>query len=834
MQRQHLTDTFRNWENLEHRFELALAQTAHDPESYMLLSAEDAITEEDRWEAEERAETAALLQLILDAAAGVKPTIILPEIIPNSDAFGLNLLADAMLMTPPGERTKDVHERQTVEQPPTSPRTGVQGPTTEPHLTSPIASKLRSPPITPRSQPFVPTISAIMNDPEPTGEDQARSVPLGVSSEPGPEKRTVEEHRPRKRPAAEMAAAAPRTQTPTVTIEPLNAPARQAMSTQTSSATSQNEQQSLANVAAQAESPAASDTQKRVRRRPGPRAIYTKQTAPDIVTPSQQYWSPFTNSMGPPTYMPKYVRDGELQHHSSTSDSPATVDPQERDHGERRESMATPILDAVSFNGTPRAPPSEHSVSLPSVPVTSPPIEQRQHHRAHSNREDLERESRRRSSRSVHPEQITRQHAPAPAPPAGPYHWPHQNIYYQPQTFYGPYSPAPGAQHVSAPPPAPQPQLPHIYGQQSAYPATAAPAPRYPPPPASYHPWPPHPHSVYQPPPAGSDSRPTKTQRQSSSEHSKDRRQSGNALPSISTIIPPSTHRQGTYHYPPMAHAWPHPLDPHRKHGAAPPPHDYGRHPSQPHSFYPAYTMQEDSARRNSHVPLLTQSTKPLPSYVQGRTQDRKRSAESTQDVRSPPIELQTVATEHRAQATEEARRRSRESAASIHNAPHGRPNLHHQPQSQPAPPSNGALTAKPPNVRAATTATAAPATPAQQAPIQHPTFKGQRPKHHEWRNWTSAVPPPSSGANNSQPTPPVSVVMIGATNSAGPYSTGNRKRRSKGNKAPTPVPEASASAPPVQETQAPPPSQQVPNPWHREFRFESQNKKFEDLEKKN
>lgn len=827
MRRQHLTDTFRNWKNLEDRFEIALAQSEHDPDSYLMLTEEDAITEEDRWEAEERQETATLLQLILDAAAGTKPIhqTLYADIIPNNAAIGLNLLADAMLMTPPGEHTKDVQKQQTAGQLSNSPRAQAQPSAAGAQLSSPSTSKVRSPPITPRSQPFVPTISAIMNDPEPADESKAEAQAVKPAGPPVANTGThvVEEQRSRKRTATEMGTSTSRTQTPAVTIEPLNAPARQAMATQTSSAPDEKEHQSHTSVTATSEAQAAAEKQKRVRRRPGPRAIYTKQTAPDIVTANQQYWSPFNNSMGPPTYLPKYVRDEDLLRRSSISDVPETAESQDQEPGDVREAVATPLQDPLSVHGMPRGPPSANSTHLTSAPVTSPPVEQQTHYRVNSDREQMERESRRNSSRSVHPEHPPRQHAPTSAPPANPYHWPHQNIYYQPQTFYGPYSPAPGAQHHNAPPALPAQA--HAYSQHSGYSAV----PRYPPPPAPYQPL--VSYSTYPPPTSTSDSMPTKKPRQSSTEHGKDRRQSSNALPSISTIIQPPANHTGPYHYPPAAHAWPHPSDPHRQHGTVHPPYQH----APPNGYYQAYPTQEDAMRRNSHVPLLTPSAKPLPAYVQGSTQGRKPSTKSTPDARSPPVDLRAVPPEHRAQAIEEVRRSSKESAAIVQATPAGRADVHHHPESQSGPSTNPALTTKVPNVRASSTVTAPPQPPAPPPPIQHPNFKGQRPKHHEWRNWTSAVPPPSSGANNPPNTQPVSVMMIGATNSAGPYSSGNRKRRNRGAKAPTPqpVPEAASIAhvpPTAQETPAPPAQSgpKMPNPWHREYRFESQNKKFE------
>ena len=831
MQRQHLTDTFRNWEDLEYRFGLALAQIEHDPESYRLLTPADAIVEEDLLEAEEREETAILLQLILDAATGMKPPLkaSLIQIIPNNAAIGLNLLADVMLMTPPGERTRDVQNQQAIKEPLESQQAQTVGHVPEAALKSPNTSKIRSSPITPRSQPFIPTISAIMNDPESTFGNQAQASMPATDPGPGSEKKIVEEQRQRKRPAAEIASSATRIQSPAVTIEPLNAPARQAMATQTSSTMSQKDRQPQIQYDVNSKSEAqAAETQKRVRRRPGPRAIYTKQTAPDIVAPSQQYWSPFTHSMGPPTHIPKHVTDEHV-----------TLEPQDEESGNHYASVTKPLPHSRNVKGASGAHSSDVAISVTSAPMTSPRMKQLTQNRVKGDIQEIEKESHQRPSLPVHSDQLNHQQVPVPvaAPSQSPYNWPHQNIYYQPQTFYGPYSPAPGVPTHNVPPP--------VVAQYVQHSAPPPPVPQYPPAPAAYQSWSAYPHNVQSAHPAHPPgvvpptSRPSERPRQSSNEYSKESRRSSTNLPSIASMIPAPSYHPGIYHYPPVGHAWPHPLNPHQQHGAPPPTHEQPRQYAPPNGYYQPYSLPEDVARRSSHVPLLTPSAKPLPSYVQGRTQDLRRSADSIQDVKSPNIELNAALPEHRTQAIEQARRSSKESVASGQmGAAGGRSEGQNQPRSQTGPNPHVVLAAKPPNVRApapypGTRPPPAGPSTAQQAPVQHPNFRGQRPKHHEWRNWTSAVPPPSSGANNSPSGPSVSVTMIGASNGAGPYSSGNRKRRNKGIKGSTPQPEpevAAHAAGVSQEPQAPPSNQQLPNPWHREFRFESQNQKFEGL----
>lgn len=64
----------------------------------------------------------------------------------------------------------------------------------------------------------------------------------------------------------------------------------------------------------------------RMRKRPGPQPKYTPQahtnTSLSPLPRKPEFWSPFTNSMGPPTYLPKYVRGAELQRRSSLSNVP--------------------------------------------------------------------------------------------------------------------------------------------------------------------------------------------------------------------------------------------------------------------------------------------------------------------------------------------------------------------------------------------------------------------------------------------------------------------------------------------------------------------------------
>lgn len=54
------------------------------------------------------------------------------------------------------------------------------------------------------------------------------------------------------------------------------------------------------------------------RNRPGPKAVYATPGVYGVPT-MQKHWSPFTNSMGPPMYLPKYMQDAELQRRPSIS-----------------------------------------------------------------------------------------------------------------------------------------------------------------------------------------------------------------------------------------------------------------------------------------------------------------------------------------------------------------------------------------------------------------------------------------------------------------------------------------------------------------------------------
>ena len=116
---------------------------------------------------------------------------------------------------------------------------------------------------------------------------------------------------------------------------------------------------------------AESEAQSKTRKRPGPQAMYTTQAYPDTKTSPQpthpQYWSPFTNTMGPPTYLPKYIRGGELQRRTSASQQNFPPPPPSTStSAESRASVYPPTL-------TPVRQPRSHETAQSSS-QTLPPI----------------------------------------------------------------------------------------------------------------------------------------------------------------------------------------------------------------------------------------------------------------------------------------------------------------------------------------------------------------------------------------------------------------------------------------------------------------------------
>lgn len=766
----------------------------------------------------------ALLQMLVDAAAAVERNPLAPhlEVLPNSAAVGLNALADAISMITP-VKTIQVAPSNSVAQP--QDRTqyahshehaaGVYSQL--PRAKTPPPGSLRSPPITPRSRPFVPTISSIINaDPPP--EPSRPAVPA-----------TIPQPQPLAKVDATTTQAAQRSQTHEVvsphrvtsmqsrTIEPLNNPARHALAYKASNVPMAQPNTSV--HPRPSELLTVPEPPKKIRKRPGPRAIYTKQTAPDIVPAGQEFWSPFTNSMGPPTYLPKYVKDADLVRRGSGSGKDAQEPPLRRPSASADTMVTQPADDA----GQARRPSAARPPSVPNNPVPgaaphpSQPQEMRPQHD-------------RRHSRSKNPAAAVDAQA---MPPPGSHHWPHQNIYYNSQTFYGPYPLAPPGQspqvapaqpaahtpRASQGPPASQAPPPNHISRASQAPSTT-PAPRMngaqqreKPQPRSTSTYP-HPHEAnpYAIAPYPNQ-RAHYAQYAETADAKRDREMAARSNSSPSGMRPraPSHHQQSL---PSLAA-----VQAEARHRGGP---SSQAHPQMHQaSALNGSDPSASSIRRSSHSQLPTPTPRPLPPHNSNAPAMNNRATGAVPT--TTPI--QSTAPQPRPQEPH---------AQSV-----ARPSLERHPSTLPpvlpipvpaevnktieSRPEAPAPARKPPPQ--ATPLMQTPTTreiPIQPAP--HPNFRGQRPKHHEWRNWTSAVPPPSSGANYA--TGAAVPTMIPSTNGASGYASSGSRRRKPAGKAKGAGASGGESGAAGAHGQGQGGGQQPG--MQKQWRFESQNKKFE------
>jgi len=795
---------------------------AYDPESFQYLTANDAITNEERQTA---FEAMALLQMLVDAAAAVERNPLAPhlEVLPNSAAIGLNALADAISMIT-SVKTSQAVMSNAVAQPQDRTQHArshdhAAGVYTQPaKVKTPPPGSLRSPPITPRSRPFVPSISSIINaDPPP--EPSRAAVPISQPQPQPPLYTDTMTGQTAQRPQTNEVINPHRsTSMQSRTIEPLNNPARDALAYKASNVPTTQIHTSVSGRPSDLLT--VPEPPKKIRKRPGPRAIYTKQTAPDIVPAGQEFWSPFTNSMGPPTYLPKYVKDADLVRRGSGSGKDA------QDVGARRASTSADTAATQTADDAARArrPSTARAPSVPSNPLpgnasnTSQPPEMRpQHDRQHS--------------RSGQP--VTAVDAQA-MPPPGSHHWPHQNIYYNSQTFYGPYPMAPPGQ---TPPTAPAQPAPHTPRASQGTPALQAPPPNHvsrasqapstpapqvngaqqrgfrPPPPSTSSYPPPQEANPYAIAPYPNQ-RARYAQYAEEAAAARERELAARSSLSTSGMRPraPSHHQQPL---PSLAV-----VQAEARHRGGPPSeaHPQVHQPSAPNGTDP-------SLRRSSHAPSLPPTARPLPPY-NSKAPAMPPRATSTAVPSTPlqPPAPQPRPQEPHAQST---------ARSSIERHPSTLPPVLPIPAATAAADANKPMEPRP-DPPAPSRKPPPPATPLMQTPttreipIQpapHPNFRGQRPKHHEWRNWTSAVPPPSSGANYAAgaavPT------MIPSTNGASGYSSsGTRRRKPAGKAKGAAAAGGGESGAGGSQGQGQGGGQQAG--MQKQWRFESQNKKFE------
>jgi len=189
--------------------------------------------------------------------------------------------------------------------------------------------------------------------------------------------------------------------------------------------------------------PTATDKPPRQRKRPGPRAHYATpfSVCPTVLAP-QQNWSPFTNTMGPPMFLPKYIKDLDVKRKDIVPSSPISqvtapvtgLLPEHTYKQQRQDSGASRRVTPRSAHQliAPASMPAKENVMI--APVQPHGNVEHTHHpsqpTSHGFICDQNRSEAHRPLLFLQPMQPPPFFNPPP---------PHQNPLYQPNNIYGPF-----------------------------------------------------------------------------------------------------------------------------------------------------------------------------------------------------------------------------------------------------------------------------------------------------------------------------------------------------------------------------------------------------------
>ena len=240
--------------------------------------------------------------------------------------------------------------------------------------------------------------------------------------------------------------------------------------------------------------PTATDKPPRQRKRPGPRAHYA---TPLSVCPtlSQQIWSPFTNTMGPPMFLPKYIKDLDVKRKDMVPSSPISpvtapvtgLLPEHTYKQQRQNSDASQRVTPRSAHQliAPASMPAKENVMI--APVQPPGNLEHTHHPSQPTSHGFICEQNR--SEAHRPLLFLQPMQPPPFSNPHPY----QNTLYQPNNVYRPFQSYNIPQSQSQAPPSPYHPLqsrpppllpsPRVLAQQQQLYYAAGPAAHLPVPP---------------------------------------------------------------------------------------------------------------------------------------------------------------------------------------------------------------------------------------------------------------------------------------------------------------------------------------------------------------